>query len=178
MIETNLIEDLRHLAPPDPRWQLAILVAGATALAALALWRWRRRQPAAVAPAADPTPDRAWETALAELERLAGLLRPEASRDYCMAATAVLRRYIEQRYGLSAPRLATEEFLGAASQSPVLPSAHQESLGRCLVACDLRKFGRYTATAEELGRLHAAAVGFVLASRPTPPEATPEGPAA
>lgn len=178
MIETNLIEDLRRLTPPDTRLWMVAVVAAMAVLATLGIWRWARRRPAHAPPASQTATDAAWETALAELERLASLLRPEASREYCMAATSVLRRYIEQRYGLCAPRLATEEFLGVASRSPGLPSGHRQSLGRFLVECDLCKFGRYTATTEELGRLHAAAVEFVLASRPAIREGAAEGPRA
>ena len=75
-----------------------------------------------------------------------------------------MRAYIEQRYGLRAPRLATEEFLRAASQAPELPPEHRPSLGRFLEHCDLFKFGRYQASASELGELHAAAIRFVMAS--------------
>lgn len=170
MTETNLIEDLRLLSPPDLRWLvwLALVALGATA--ALGIWRRLARRPAPPdrGGASETTP---WEDALAALERLAPLLRPEASRDYGMEATGVLRRYIECRYGLHAPRLATEEFLAAAAGSEALPRVHRESLGRFLGGCDLFKFGRFTGTPEELRGLHAAAVDFVLASRPAAPAA-------
>lgn len=172
MIETNLIEDLRLLSPPDHRW-LLVAGAGAMLLALLAfLLRTvlrRRTVAAGAAPAGGVAP---WEAALTGLEQLAGLLRPEASRDYGVAATRVLRAYIEERYDVHAPRLATEEFLVAAAREPRLPAAHRASLGRFLELCDLFKFGRYTASTAELRELHAAAVAFVLASRPA---AGPEG---
>jgi hypothetical protein len=165
MTETNLIEDLRLLSPPDLRWLLAVLAAAVLALVGLGLWRRLARRAALPGP---PTVAGAppWETALAALERLSPLLRPESSRDYGMAATTVLRGYIEDRYGLHAPRLATEEFLVTAAGSGALPASHRASLGRFLSGCDLFKFGRFTGTPEELRALHAAAVDFVLASRP------------
>jgi len=166
MNDTNLIEDLRLLSPPDHRWALVLAVAVMTVLALL--WWWRRHP--RLRPAAPDAPESPgappWETALAELERLTALLQPDTSRDYAMASTAVLRRYVEQRYGLRAPRLATEEFLVAASRAEALPPDHREGLGRFLRLGDLLKFGRYTATAGELGELHAAALAFVMASRP------------
>jgi hypothetical protein len=47
-----------------------------------------------------------------------------------------------------------------------LPADHRVSLREFLELCDLLKFGRYLASATELGPLHAAAVAFVIASRP------------
>jgi hypothetical protein len=174
MTETNLIEDLRLLSPPDLRWLLAL--SGVAVIGLVALWLWRRlaRPVALPAPATEPAAA-PWETALAALERLSSLLRPEASHEYGVAATAVLRSYLEDRFGLHAPRLATEEFLALAAGSDALPGAHRERLGRFLEGCDLFKFGRFTGTPEELRGLHAAAVDFVLASRPVA-AASPEGP--
>jgi hypothetical protein len=164
-MDTNLIEDLRRLAPPDYRW-LAVLVS-VLGLLLVGVWLWRRFRGASpkVGAVNAEVPGRApWETALAELERLTALLRPEASREYGIAATAIVRTYIEQRYGLQAPRLATEEFLRAASRAAELPPEHRPHLERFLEHCDLFKFGRYQASAGELGDLHAAAIQFVMAS--------------
>jgi len=165
MNETNLIEDLRLLAPPQNGWVFGLIAAllGGSALAWV-LWR-RSRRP--IQPAPSPRGDSAaWETALAALEGLASLLDPDRSRDYGIAATTILRRFLESRYQLHAPRLTTAEFLAAARASPALPATHQTALERFLEPCDLCKFGRYRATLEELQQLHAAAVAFVLESRP------------
>lgn len=170
MRDTNLIEDLRLLAPPDWSWvwwvALGALVVAGTALAIL---QWRRRSIRRVA----ATPGQAlaaWEAALRELERLVPLLRTDASREYALAATAVLRRYLEQRYGLHAPLLTTEEFLVAAQATDALPEAQRESLRRLLPLCDLIKFGRAIAETEELRTLHETAVRLVMDSRPSSPE--------
>lgn len=165
MNATNLIEDLRLLSPPDYRWVVA-LGLGFVALGA-SVWWWRRLHHSGGAPLA-PTqsPGRPpWETALEALERLTPLLRPATSREYAIEATAVLRRYLEERYGLHAPRLATEEFLVAATRDPRLPSGPREGLDHLLRLSDLLKFGRYSASADELGELHAASLAFVMASR-------------
>ncbi len=174
MTQTNLIEDLRLLAPPSYSWLWGLVVTVALVLAILLALRAARRGPT---PPTDATPGPSlWELALAELELLAPLLCPEHSRDYGIRSTGVLRRYIECRYLLPAPRLATEEFLISAGTSPALPVDHRASLGRFLELCDLFKFGRCIASADELRELHAAAIAFVLASRPeTSSHPNPEG---
>ncbi len=168
MSDTNLIEDLRLLAPPSYGWVVGVVLSLVAASAVFLVLRAIRRPATAVAAASGAEP---WALALAALERLAPLLRPERSRDYGIQATGILRRYIESRYDLLAPRLATEEFLVAAGSSADLPPEHRTSLGRFLELCDLFKFGRYRASAEELRQLHAAAEAFVLASRPVRPVA-------
>lgn len=163
MNDTNLIEDLRLLSPPNYGWVLIVALVVAIVLLAILISRALRRPAQTALATAGPEP---WTIALEALERLAPLLCTERSRAYGIAATGVLRSYIETRYGWHAPRLATEEFLVAAGASPALPAEHRASLGRFLELCDLFKFGRYVASADELQQLHAAAVAFVLASRP------------
>ncbi len=165
MIETNLIEDLRLLSPPDYTWAWGLLALLGAVAATVAWWRVTPRRAAPNASVAASSPA-LWDTALLELERLVPLLEPGHSRDYGIQATGILRGYIEARYHLRAPRLATEEFLVAAAQSSLLPGGHRDGLERFLGLCDLFKFGRYVASADELGRLHSAAVAFVLASKP------------
>ena len=164
MNSTNLIEDLRLLSPPNYGGWLALGIAGILTLGFFVFVR-RRLHRAAVDAIAPPGAD-LWDVALAELERLTSLLNREHSRDYAIQSTGILRRYIEARYALRAPTLATEEFLVMAGGSPALPADHRVSLREFLELCDLLKFGRYLASATELGPLHATAVAFVIASRP------------
>lgn len=172
MTDTNLIEDLRLLAPPSYGWLLAVGIALVVLAVLVLLRRALRGRAGRTAITSGILPDPAADT-LAELERLTRLLRSECSREYGIRSTAVLRGYIEVRYGLSAPKLATEEFLLAARHSSLLPVEHQTSLGAYLERCDLFKFGRYLATADELHQLHAAAVAFVLCSRPIASSSNP-----
>jgi len=175
MNTTDLIEDLRLLSPPSYGIWLALGAAAILALGILLLARRFRR--AAHATAKIPGPE-LWDVALAELEHLTPLLNRERSRDYAIQSTGILRRYIEARYTLRAPKLATEEFLALAKESPALPAEHRAGLRHFLELCDLLKFGRYLAPAAELEPLHAAAVAFVLASRPAKSvKGLPEGPA-
>ena len=177
MNDNDIIEDLRLLSPSNLWLWLLLMVAVALALGMVYWIQRRRRLRRAEYPVAQALGAELWDRALADLESLAPLLDLRHSRDYAIRSTAILRHYIEARYGLCAPNQATEEFLVAAGQSPILPVAHRASLRRFLELCDLLKFGRYLAPASELAPLHAAAVAFVLASRPTmETEPTPEGP--
>lgn len=168
MTETNLIEDLRLLSPPDYRWLLVALLSMMAVCGIVLLARRMRRSSITGTPdAQDPA---WWDLALAELEQLQHLLAREYSREYGIRSTGILRRYIETRYSLHAPLLATEEFLAEGVRSSALPAEHRARLARFLELCDLFKFGRYLASAEELRELHAAAIAFVVASRPPEPK--------
>lgn len=164
MPDTNLIEDLRLLHPPNFAWVfwLALIVVAVAAL----IWLMRRPAPAAIR--AEPLSALAvWEETLRELERLLPLLCMDQSRAYAIASTSLIRRYLELRHGFAAPRLATEEFLAAAHHSAVLNAADRARLEEYLRWCDLLKFGRARAETAELQHLHEAAVEFVSASKPS-----------
>jgi hypothetical protein len=163
-MDTNLIEDLRLLRPPDFSW--LIWAAGFLLLLAAVARAWWGRRPAAGAASAVSAATDYWQAALHELERLATRLQPEESRAYGMAATTILRRYIEQRFGLHAPLQAMEEFLLSAAHSERLPSPDRERLAGFLGWCDLLKFGKGIADTPELRHWHGAAVTFVMGSRP------------
>ena len=161
----ELIEDLRRLSPPNYGWLWVLVVTGLVAIAFIVLRRRRRGAAAQGESVFRPGP-LLWETALADLERLLGLIRGEHAREYAIRSTSILRQYIEARYELHAPRLTTEEFLSLAGESPLLPADHRSGLKQFLELADLLKFGRYRASSGELETLHTAAVAFVLASRP------------
>lgn len=165
MNATNLIEDLRLLSPSSPAvWYVPVLVL-ILGLVFFFLLRLRRLKSALTAGPHSQSCPPPWDQALSELEALIPLLHRESSRPYAVASSAVLRRFIEARFNLHAPALATPEFLQAATRSAQLPSRHCDALSRFLETCDLLKFGRYLASDTELMSLHAAAVEFVIASQ-------------
>lgn len=158
---TNIVDDLRLLAAPA--WGLCLgLAAAFLILAGLAAWVWWRRKharPAAVLSARQV--EEAREDALAELEKLRPLMAPGTSRDYAIGASGVVRRYIERRFAIHAPRRSTEEFLEEARLSPLLDEAQRRRLQVFLAGCDFLKFARASADLSELQALHGAAVQFV-----------------
>lgn len=168
LADGELIDDLRLLEPPEPFRINPWLLAGAVAVL-LALWLFRRylratRHARTQARAAQ----QAYTDALEELERLFALVDRVESRPYAIESSTIIRRYIETRFELSAPRRSTEEFLVEAQQSPNLSPAQQASLHEFLRICDLLKFARTLANRLELTKLHEAAVGFVKETRRAP----------
>ena len=173
LADAELIDDLRLLEPPVPfridPWLLAA-VAGALLLLWLII-RYLRATRGARAQAR--AAQQAYTDALADLERLFALVDREESRPYAIESSAIIRRYIETRFELRAPRSSTEEFLVEAQQSPRLSPQHQASLGEYLRVCDLLKFARTLANRTELTQLHEMAVSFVKETRRAPAPSAP-----
>ena len=67
---------------------------------------------------------------------------------------AVVRQYLENRFGLQAPEMTTEEFLHIAASVPVDDSTllqdHREPLRDFLTECDLVKFAKYGPDEEQM----------------------------
>ena len=57
--------------------------------------------------------------------------------------SAVIRRYLEDRFGLRSPELTTEEFLQELARSPDLFAQHRDLLTAFLTRADLVKFANY-----------------------------------
>ena len=168
---TNIIDDLRLLEPwtAPPPWAWVLL-----ALGVVVAWVIRRRHAARrAAQGAPAVAALAHEEALAELEKARALLVPENSRPYGIAVSGIVRRYLERRFGIVAPRRSTEEFLIEAAASAKLEPAHRPLLAEFLGCCDFLKFARARAELAELEAQHQAALRFVTETRvgPAPPEA-------
>ncbi len=159
---TNLIDDLRLLQASHPlglvEWLVIVLVV--VGVACLIIWhrgRARRQQPLTQAAIQE-----AQEDALAELQKLRSMIAVKNSRPYAIEVSGVVRRYIERRFGIRAPRRSTEEFLLEAKESSRLDQGHQRNLGKFLAACDFLKFARAFGEIPELEEIHQAAVRFVM----------------
>ncbi|MBK9071274.1 MAG: hypothetical protein IPL79_09775 [Myxococcales bacterium] len=63
--------------------------------------------------------------------------------------SAIVRLYIEQRFGLRAPELTSEEFLVVAKESEALAGPQRTQLAAFLEACDRVKFAGYHPTSDE-----------------------------
>lgn len=144
---------------PAPRWWWAGTSLGvAAALAGLAWWLKRRRTRRE-----EPPPVAAHEAALAALEELlaGGLPSGAAMKGFYLALSDIVRRYIEERFGLRAPEQTTEEFLSAMAETPVIRRDHQALLRAFLQQADMVKFAQFQPRRHEAGEAGAAARRFI-----------------
>ncbi|HZT79452.1 MAG TPA: hypothetical protein VFA26_04500, partial [Gemmataceae bacterium] len=158
-------KEIRPITPPEevpparswPGW----LIWAGVALAGLGLlaggWELRRRLAGG---AASPPPEK-W--AARELDRVAALPlnnEDEVAR-FHTELSDVVRRYLELRFQLRAPRQTTAEFLESMRDAPQLTGEQQALLRDLLERCDLAKFARAAAPPEECQAAAAMARTFV-----------------
>jgi hypothetical protein len=166
---TDILADLRGLPPPTAVspppsqgwWRpwaagvvggLLLLFAGAVAFRR----RWRRPVPRV------PSPE---EKALAQLRQLEEAPPAQTASDFAGALSALLRRYVGERFGLPAPRLTTAEFLVACRQAPDITADARDQLASFLERCDFVKFAGASPTAEERQHMLRFVETFILANR-------------
>jgi hypothetical protein len=126
-------------------------------LAAVALWKWRTR----VIPPPPPVP--AHRKALASLEELEGTdiwTRPDVDAA-AVALSLILRTYIENRFGIQAPDLTTEEFLLTVEKQAPWSEENQAGLKRFFTATDRIKFAGERPERDVLDELMASVREFI-----------------
>jgi hypothetical protein len=169
-----LEEDFTLLGPPDPVAALAslehtvpsyhtyYLAAGVLMAAVLLvlLWRqWRHRRARILAGEA------AHATALRELAGWRELTDKQRYPEAVTAVSGTLRRYVEARFGLTAPKLTTEEFWERQRIQQRVPRAHEPFWEMFFGATDGIKYASLIPDSHEFTRLLEAAVNFVNAAR-------------
>jgi len=97
-------------------------------------------------PAPPPTPVQ-W--ASGELARLEGQAGHQGSEWYHTRLSYIVRRFLEEKYGLKAPRQTTAEFLASAREATQLSDQQRELLHQLLERCDLAKFAPVKVSAED-----------------------------
>jgi hypothetical protein len=136
-------KDLVRWPAPPRRW--VGLALGLLLLAAAVLVGARRRR----SPPGEKPPQR--PPAAAPHERALRALAALRERSFTPQATAeslyqdlssIVRRYIEERFGLRATGRTTEEFIREIAASARLAPAHQDLVRGFLAQCDLVKFAR------------------------------------
>lgn len=96
------------------------------------------------------------------VRRLAALERGGAPEEpdldgWFVELSAIVRRYLEERYHVRAPELTTEEFMQVARRAAGLSAEHRELLSAFLERCDRVKFAGYRPDpTESLATLKAA----------------------
>jgi hypothetical protein len=155
-------EDIRDIRGPIyilPRWVLPALIGGAAlvALGLYGLWRRRRHRAARIL--------LPYEIALQRLEDISALMQPTRAREFSIAASDIVRLYIEQRFSATATRRTTEEFLrDLLGSAEAALARHQGLLGEFLHQCDVVKFAGQSLTLQNMESLRQSARAFVLAT--------------
>jgi hypothetical protein len=86
---------------------------------------------------------------------------------FAVAASDVIRGYIELRFDVTATRRTTEEFLGSLLQSPVSALVEQRALlQEFLRRCDYAKFAGAAGELESVEGLYQNARTFIGATAP------------
>ncbi len=158
------LELIQARSPSITTWlvtgSLAALVA---VVATVVFWRSRRRR---------VQRRNAYELARAKLDRLLSRKMPENEvqvAGFFVDISAIIRRYLEDRFDVRAPELTTEEFLAVAGTSGVLSHEHQGLLRDFLRQADLVKFAGVQATANEIRLSSDLAIRFLEETRENAP---------
>ncbi len=82
-------------------------------------------------------------------------------KQFYLRLSAVVRRYIENRFGLRAPEQTTEEFLTGLERAEYFPAEYKPLLKNFLRHCDLVKFARFEPGTEEIQKSFDSCKAFI-----------------
>jgi hypothetical protein len=160
-------EDIRDIRGPKTvpgTWQVPAVLAGAIVLALCAYVIWRRRH-RGIPPRTLSLSERTLEL----LDDTRPLMRPETARAFGIAASELIRDYIEKRFDVVATQRTTEEFLQTLLQSSTEALArHRSLLAEFLQQCDFVKFAGDSLTVTDMESLFRSARQFVLETGEAP----------
>jgi hypothetical protein len=160
-------EDIRDIRGPKAvpgSWVVPAVLAAAivAALCAYVVWRRRhrlvRRQTLSLS-----------EQTLERLDSIRPLMLPDTARAFGIAASELIRDYIEKRFDVVATQRTTEEFLQALLQSSNEALArHRSVLAEFLHQCDFVKFAGDSLAVADMESLFSSARRFVLETGEAP----------
>jgi len=160
--DPSAFRDIKGAAemPTESAWFWWVIGGGAAALLVMVLLLallLRQRKPAVqriLAP---------HEWALQELDAIAKaqLIEQRAFEPFYVRLSAVVRGYLERRFGLMAPERTTDEFLHEARRSNHLRDDQRRLLSDFLRAADMVKFARFEPTDTDCREALASARSFV-----------------
>jgi len=155
---TEDIRDIRGPKAVQESWLVPAVLAGAIVIAVCTYAvRYRRRR---------ETPVRSLtllEQTLERLEETRPLMHPATAREFGIAASEVIRSYIEKRFEVIATQRTTEEFLQALVQSSnETLLSHRSLLAQFLQQCDFVKFAGASLAVADMESLFQSARAFVL----------------
>jgi hypothetical protein len=154
-------EDIRDIRGPKAvagGWPLSALIIGVILLAAagFAVWHWRGRVKRVRALTLT-------EQTLQRLEATRPLMQPATAREFGIAASEIVRTYIERKFDVVATQRTTEEFLQSLLQDThAALTGYRLLLGDFLQQCDFVKFAGVSLTSPDMESLFQSARKFVL----------------
>ncbi len=158
------LRDIRGpvLLPTKTPW---LLYGGATLILLLvssALFIFLKNRKKNSAPEITP-----WDRALNGLKHAAGLKTGQPLR-YTEQVSAVLREYVESRFGFKITRQTSTEFLRALKEQENngIPSNWYDSLKTCFHLCDLAKFAHRIPDPEDVEIMEQSIISFIEQTRP------------
>jgi Domain of unknown function (DUF4381) len=162
-------DDIRDIRGPKAvtpgSWLVPAVIAGVLVVVfcvAYVLWRRRHRGPA-------PRNLTLSEQTLERLDATRPLMSPATAREFGIAASEVIRSYIEKRFAVVATQRTTEEFLQALLQSSNEALArHRSLLAEFLQQCDFVKFAGTSLAVTDMESVFQSARSFVLATGESP----------
>jgi hypothetical protein len=155
-------EDIRDIRGPKAvtgsSWVVPAALASAIVIALCTYALWRRRHRGTHRRNLTLS-----EQTLERLEETRPLMRPATAREFGIAASEVIRNYIEKRFDVVATQRTTEEFLQTLLQSSSEALArHRSLLAEFLQQCDFVKFAGTSLAEADMESLYQSARGFVL----------------
>ena len=144
-------------------WVWTAVVAAIVIAIAAAVFMLRKRRPAnGEKVTIDPA-----DAALRALERLAAekLEEKGESKTLYHGVSAILRRYIEQSFGIRAPEQTTEEFLAGLERGSGFPESYNRLLRDFLRHCDLVKFAEHQPRASDVRHAFNSCREFIEGTR-------------
>jgi hypothetical protein len=152
------IRDIRGPKAVSGSWVVPAVLAGAVVviICAYAIWRRRHRGTRLRNPTLS-------EQTLERLKDTRPLMLPATAREFGIAASEVIRNYIEKRFAVIATQRTTEEFLQSLLQSPNEELVRRRPLlAEFLQQCDFVKFAGASLAVTDMESLYQSARGFVL----------------
>ena len=154
--------DIRDIAAPVyvfpyPAWVVYTVAGIALAVIVLVAWlvvHWWRNRPAPV----PPTPR---EIAMKDLEQARSQVHAIDPYSFSILVSDILRCYISVQFSLHATQQTSPEFLASIGDFAGFSATEKQLLANFLEKCDLIKFARIGATADDSSTLLEQAVLFV-----------------
>ncbi len=149
-----------EIAPPVqysllPPWAIFLAAAIALLILGLLIWLISKKFQKQLPPLS------ARERALAALRASEGEIESISPYQFSIRVSDILRRYVLEQFSLPMTRQTSVEFLSAITAQKKFTDAEKELLRDFLDRCDLIKFARYQATADDSRQLLEEAGRFV-----------------